>query len=104
LRLELQPRGVHVLLVCPGPIARPDAGVRYDAQATGLPDTARRPGGGVKLKGLPPERLVAKILEYCERRRPELVMPARARLLFAISQLSPTLGDWIIRRMTDPGA
>ena len=44
--------------------------------------------------------MIAKILRYCERRRTELVMPARARLLFAISGLSPTLGDWIIGKMT----
>ena len=30
LRLELRPQGVHVLLVCPGPLARADAGQRYD--------------------------------------------------------------------------
>jgi NAD(P)-dependent dehydrogenase (short-subunit alcohol dehydrogenase family) len=100
LRHELNPQGVHVLLVCPGPLARQDAGQRYDAQAAGLPEAARRPGGGVKLTGIPPERLVAKILRYGELRKPELVMPARARLLFAISQLSPSLGDWIIGRMT----
>ena len=29
LRLELGPRGLHVLLVCPGPLARDDAGQRY---------------------------------------------------------------------------
>lgn len=100
LRYELNPLGVHVLLVCPGPIARPDAGQRYDDQAANLPASARRPGGGVKLKGLAPECLVAAILRCCERRKPELVMPARTRLLFAISQLWPTLGDWIIQRMT----
>ena len=100
LRHELNPQGVHVLLVCPGPLARQDAGQRYDAQAAGLPEAARRPGGGVKLKGIPPKRLVAKILRYCELRKPELVMPARARLLFAIAQLSPSLGDWIIGRLT----
>ncbi len=27
-------------------------------------------------------------------------MPAKARILFALAQLSPTLGDWIIGRMT----
>ena len=54
----------------------------------------------MKLKGLPPERLVAAILRSCELRKPELVMPARVRLLLAIAQLWPTLGDWIIRRMT----
>ncbi len=100
LRYELNPRGVHVLLVCPGPIARADAGRRYDAQAAALPDAARRPGGGVRLKGLAPELLVRKILRYCELRKPELVLPAKARLLFALSQLSPALGDWIIGRMT----
>ncbi|HUG68876.1 MAG TPA: SDR family oxidoreductase, partial [Pirellulaceae bacterium] len=32
LRFELNPQGVHVLLVCPGPIARKDAGQRYDVE------------------------------------------------------------------------
>lgn len=100
LRYELNPRGVHVLLVCPGPLQRADAGRRYDAQAAGLPEAARRPGAGVKLKGLPPAKLAAKVLRYCERRKPELIMPGRVRLLLAISQLWPTLGDWIIRRTT----
>jgi short-subunit dehydrogenase len=100
LRYELNPLGVHVLLVCPGPIARADAGARYDDQTANLPESARKPGAGVKLKGISPEKLVAKILRYCERRKPELVMPAKARLLFAVSGLSPTLGDWIINKMT----
>jgi len=100
LRYELGPKGVHVLLVCPGPIAREDAGRRYDDEAAGLPEQVRRPGAGVKLRGIPPEKLAAKILRYCQQRKPELVMPARARILFAISQLSPSLGDWIIHKMT----
>ena len=100
LRLELQPRGIHVLLVCPGPLARADAGQRYDDQAADLPESARRPGGGVEVKGIPPDRLAAKILHYCERRKPELVMPVKARFLFAIAQLSPSLGDWILTKMT----
>jgi uncharacterized protein len=100
LRYELNPQGVHVLLVCPGPIARADSGRRYDSQAAGLPESARRPGGGVKLKGISPHKLATSILRYCERRKPELVMPAKARILFALSQLSPTLGDWIIGKMT----
>ena len=32
--------------------------------------------------------------------RAELVVPKRARLLFAASQLSPRFGDWLLRRMT----
>ncbi len=99
LRLELKPQGVHVLLVCPGPIAREDAGQRYDAETGDLPESASQPGGGVKLRGIPPEQLAAKILRACERRRLELIVPARARWLFAISQLWPSLGDRIIAKM-----
>lgn len=98
LRLELADSGAHVLLVCPGPILREETGPRYDASH--LPDAAKKPGGGVKIKGIPPERIAARILAACERRRPELVIPLKARLVFAISQLSPSLGDWIVRKMT----
>lgn len=100
LRYELGPQGVNVLLVCPGPVRRDDAGQRYDTQAANLPDSARRPGGGVKLKGIDSAWLAAKILRSCERRKAELVVPWKARLLLAISQLSPALGDWIVGRMS----
>jgi short-subunit dehydrogenase len=100
LRLELAPHGIHVLLVCPGPIAREDEGTRYTELAEHLPESARRPGGGVHLARIHPERLAARILQACERRQPELVVPAKARWLFALSQLWPSLGDWIVRRKT----
>jgi uncharacterized protein len=100
LRLELGPQGLHVLLACPGPIRREDAGSRYDAVASDLPSQARQPGGGVKLKGIDPDWLARRILAGCEYRQAELIVPARARLLFAITQLWPRLGDWIIGRMT----
>ena len=100
LRPELGPEGLHVLLVLPGPIARDDAGARYASQAADLPESARQPGGGVKLKGIDPAKLALQILRACERRRAELIVPGRARLLFALQQLSPRLGDWILRRMT----
>ena len=100
LRLELGPQGLHVLLVCPGPIARADGGHRYDSQASDLPAEARRPGAGVKLNAIRPEHLAQQILKACERRKPELVMPSHARWLFAISQLWPSIGDWIVRKKT----
>ena len=89
-----------MLLVCPGPIARDDSGQRYDNQATELPDAANKPGAGVKLKAIPPARLAASILKACQQRRPELVIPAKAKLLFAIAQLSPAMGDWLLKRLT----
>lgn len=97
-QLRLEQSAVHVLLVCPGPIARSDAGRRYDK--TDVPAEAQQPGGGVKLKGLDPNVLSAAILTACERRQLELVMPFKAKLLFAIGQLHPRLGDWLISKMT----
>jgi short-subunit dehydrogenase len=100
LRLELGPRGVHVLLVCPGPIARPDAGHRYADQAQDLPAAASRPGGGVRIKGLDPDELARRLLRACETRRAELVIPAKARLLAALLQLWPSWADRIILHKT----
>jgi len=100
LRLELGTQGLHTLLVCPGPVRRDDAGSRYDTQAADLPASARQPGGGVKLKGIDPDWLARRILVACERREVELVIPWGAKLLFAIAQMWPTLGDWIIGRMS----
>jgi short-subunit dehydrogenase len=98
LRLELEPRGLHVLHVCPGPIARDDAGGRYAETASTIPAAAQAPGGGARVKAIPPDKLAADILAACQRRRPELVVPAKARLLFAIAQLSARWGDWLLRR------
>ena len=98
LRLELNERGLHVLLVCPGPIARDDAGSRYDHQSGDLPDRVRAPGAGVDVKTIDPKTLTDRLFDACRRRKPELVMPGKARLLFAVAQLFPSLGDWIVKR------
>lgn len=103
LRLENGEAGLHTLLVCPGPIARVDTGStesRYAKQSANLPPEAQRPGGGAKLRAIDPDMLAQQILRACERRQAELIVPAKARLLFALAQLSPALGDWLIRQKT----
>lgn len=100
LRLELGPEGLHVLLVCPGPIERKDARLYPLEGLEDVPESARAPGAGVQVQAIPPRQLGQAILRACERRQPELVIPGKARLLFAISQLWPSLGDWIVRRKT----
>jgi NAD(P)-dependent dehydrogenase (short-subunit alcohol dehydrogenase family) len=100
LRLELGPQGLHVLLVCPGPIAREQLrtyGVESDPN---LPPEAAKPGGGVKTKPIDPAKLAARIVDACQRRRPEIVVPGKARLLFAVGQLWPSLGDYLVRKFT----
>ncbi len=101
LRLELGPQGLHVLLVCPGPVERKDARLYPLEGLEDVPEAARAPGAGVRVHAIRPQRLAAAILRACERRRPELIVPRKARLLFAISQLWPTLGDWIVRRKSE---
>jgi short-subunit dehydrogenase len=102
LRMELGDKGLHTLLVCPGPIAREgrdQGGARYTQQASDVPASAYQPAGGAKVRAIDPSWLAEKILCACERRRAELVVPWRAQLLFAVSQLSPRFGDWVLRRM-----
>jgi short-subunit dehydrogenase len=101
LRIENGSQEMHTLLVCPGPIARADGNAaRYESQASDLPDVANRPGGGAKVSAIDPQELALKILQACEARKAELIVPRRARLLFVASQISPRLGDWLLRKMT----
>lgn len=99
LRMELGPAGMRTLLVCPGPIARDDAGDRYNEAAEALPDSAKKPGGGANLKAIDPDWLAKRILEASRQGKRELIVPKKARLLFTLSQLSPRLGDWLLRRI-----
>jgi NAD(P)-dependent dehydrogenase (short-subunit alcohol dehydrogenase family) len=103
LRLENGPQGLHTLLVCPGPIAREElsgSNGRYASEAPDLPAEAHRPAGGAKLRAIDPRWLAEEILKATEHRRAELIVPARSRLLFIASQISPTFGDWLLRKMT----
>jgi NAD(P)-dependent dehydrogenase (short-subunit alcohol dehydrogenase family) len=99
LRLELASLGVHVLLVCPGPLARVGEEDRWVGKIAGLPPSAAQPGGGVRLTPIDPKWLAEKILRYCEKRRLELVVPWRSKLLFALAELWPAAADWITQRL-----
>ncbi len=101
LRVELASFGVHVLLVCPGPIAREDSGSRYQklSEQRGLANaSATAPGGGVKLRTIDPKILCPKILEAAHRRKKELVHPNKAAWLAAIGDVWPSLADWILKK------
>jgi short-subunit dehydrogenase len=100
LRLELGPQGLHVLLVCPGPLARAEVRTYGAEQMQSIPESARRPGGGVKTRLIEPQWLARRIVQACQRRELELVVPGKAKLLFALAQLSPRLGDYLVRKLT----
>lgn len=97
LRLE-GPSNVNVLHVCPGPIKRNRDENRYAAESEGLGQRAKLAGAGAAIKGIEPAVIAQKIVRGCELRKGELVIPWSARLLFAISQLSATVGDGLLKR------
>jgi short-subunit dehydrogenase len=101
LRLELTDRGLHVLLVCPGPIEQsegPLGKLKFDNPD--IPLEARKPGGGARVSAIDPQWLARRILAACQKGHVELVIPRKARLLFVLSQISPRLGDWLLRKFT----
>ena len=111
VRLELGPRGVHVLLVSPGPIRRraddpatDRAAERYAAEATaaGLPPEAAAPGGTTTLSALDPDLLAHRILTACQQRRSELVVPRKVGLLAGLIEWLPDAGRWLLARVTQP--
>ena len=109
VRLELAPRGGHVLLVSPGPIGRTSgrqqtepALDRYAAAVAqaGLPPEALSPGGTKALKALDPDRLAARVLVACQRRQPELVVPAMAGWLAGLIECCPRWGRLLLGRVS----
>ena len=99
LRIE-GPSNVHYLLVCPGPLVREDAGERYADQSGELGSAAAKPGAGAPVKGVLPGQLAEKIIQACDRRKNELVVPWKSKLLFIVSQFSTRLGDAILKRLS----
>lgn len=109
VRVELGPRGAHVLLVSPGPIRRAAddpaadrAADRYagEARAAGLPAEAIAPGGTTSLAQLDPDALADRVLDACRRRTSELVVPAKARLLAGLIAWFPDAGRRLLARVT----
>jgi len=100
LRLELGPAGLHVLLVCPGPIARKGPRLYPLEGLEDVPERARGPGAGVNVRPITAQKVAKAILKACQWRQSELVLPAWTRLVFAIAQLWPRLGDWLVLRGT----
>ena len=102
MRLELSTDGIHVMLACPGPIRRVDSGERYRnlPGAEQLPAGALKSGGGAKIKGLDACNLAQDILSAAAAHKHVLVRPRKARLLQILLALSPTLGEFLLRKMS----
>lgn len=100
MRLELRDKNIHVALVSPGPIRRDDAGQRYSDASQSVPESARQPGGGTKVKGLDPNRVAKAVLLAAQRRRIDVVLPGYLRVLITLGNAFPRLGDWLLMKFT----
>jgi uncharacterized protein len=105
LRLEWRPLGIHVGIIQPGPIRRDDEGTRYsDVNHLNLPEQASRPGGGTRVKGVPPQKVASAILRMIDRRSPDVILPGYLRILIGIGNFAPRLGDWLLLKFTSSRA
>jgi NAD(P)-dependent dehydrogenase (short-subunit alcohol dehydrogenase family) len=109
VRLELAPRGGHVLLVSPGPIGRrsDDPAVNRSADRYadeirdgGLPPEAAAPGGTRRLTPIDPDALAYRVLAACRNRRSELVVPRKAAMMAGLIDLFPDTGRRLLARFT----
>ncbi len=99
MRLECEAEGVHVGLVCPGPIASTRPPNRYGIdEDSELPASAAKPGGGAQLKLLSPEAVAGAVMRCIDKREIEIIMPAKTRLLMSVDAVSPRLADWILSK------
>jgi uncharacterized protein len=99
-RQELKASGIHMMLVCPGPIDRDDVNERYSelVQSRGLASATAAPGGGAKIRLLDPAGLSAEILDAAAKRKYELIRPRKAVFLAAMANLWPAMADRLLQR------
>jgi short-subunit dehydrogenase len=84
LRRELEPHGIHVTVISPGPVR-----TEFGRAASGLEvDPGEVPGG------LAPEAIARAIARALRRPVPEIVIPARYIPAIWINRALPRLVDW----------
>lgn len=94
-RVELGGTGVHVMTVCPGYVST-------DFSANAIKGASRQRIGGAVRRGIPPQRVADAVLRGVKRRKREIVVPWRDRLVIKVYQNSPRLLEWAMGRMLRP--
>ena len=89
LRAELAPRGVHVLVVCPG-------GVETEFDANMLEKGSRVTRAG--RRRMSADRCARLIVRAMRKRKNEAVITAEATLALGLNRLAPRLLDWVMAR------
>jgi NADP-dependent 3-hydroxy acid dehydrogenase YdfG len=88
LRQELHGSGVYISNILPG---RVDTAMIEELEFEWIS------------RKIPPEPVADAIVQAILKRKPEVIIPFHARLLYYANVLSPSLGDWIVRRFNLEG-
>jgi len=105
LRLELAPKGIRVLLICPGPITfknltNSNHQGRYDelVKQRELPPELAKPAAGKNIRAIDADSLAEKILLAVEASTKELTIPKKVRWLAALGMLFPSFADYMLAK------
>lgn len=93
-RVELKGTGVHVMTVCPGYIS-----TDFGTNAVKGSEAKRL---GAARRGISAERVARAVLRGCLKRKREVVVPWRDRIVIKIYQLFPRLIERAMGRMLRP--
>ncbi len=100
LRIEAEPTGVRVSVLCPGVIRTPilEGGGKYGKVLQAVRPEVQR-AYWERLRPMPPERLAAHVLKAVRKNRAIIVVPAWWKTLWWLNRLSPALGLYVGRRL-----
>jgi NAD(P)-dependent dehydrogenase (short-subunit alcohol dehydrogenase family) len=85
LRMELSDRHVEVLTVCPGRVR-----TQFQPNAIKYKPIENPPGSGMALS---PEEVACAVVRAAWKHKREIVLPRKGRLLVALQQFWPRMGD-----------
>lgn len=88
LRLELAGTGVHFSTICPGYVTEVGMFARFHKTPPAI------------IGSCTPSQVARGVVRAIEREEVELIINSSpARLLFTLSEISPTLGDWLMFKL-----
>jgi short-subunit dehydrogenase len=90
LQAELAPKGIHVLLACPGLTETP-----FHERRLGRKDES---GVREAIRAQDPETCGAQIVRALRRRRKRVVLTTHGRLLARLARHLPSVADWAVGR------
>lgn len=99
LRIEAEPMGVRVSVICPGAVRTPIliGGGRYGKMLIDIP-SEKMERLWERVKPMPPNVFAQKVLKSVVKNKAIIIVPTWWKIFWWINRLSPSLGMWLSRR------